>query len=60
MKSIDLDVSIAHPWSIDILAKASLLDGAAALRREEIKTKKYMEKCYHKVISSQSVVPHSV
>ena len=41
-KSVDLDVSVAHPWSIDILAKASLFDGAAALRREEIKAKKYM------------------
>ena len=47
----------SHPWSIDILAKDSLLDGAAALRTEEIKTKKYMEKCYHNVNSSPSVVP---
>ena len=33
---------MAHPWSIDILSKASLFDGAAALRREEIKAKKYL------------------
>ena len=47
---------MAHPWSIDILAKVSLFDGAAALHREEIKTKKYMREMLPRG-SSPSVVP---
>ena len=53
---IDLDISMAHPWSIDILAKASLFDGAAALRREEIKSQKVHEK-FLRQESSPSDVP---
>ena len=32
-------ILMAHTWSIDILAKASLFDGAAAHHKEEIKAK---------------------
>ena len=55
-KSTDLDVSMAHPWSMDILSKASLFDGAAALRREEIKAKKYLGEILPQG-SSPSAVP---
>ena len=55
-KSTDLDVSMALPWSIDILSKASLFDGAAALRREEIKAKKYLGEILPQG-SSPSAVP---
>ena len=47
---------MTHPWSIDILAKASLFDGAAALRRAKIKAKKYMGEMLPQG-SSPSVVP---
>ena len=45
-----------HPWSIDILSKASLCDGAAALRRQEIKAKKYLGEILPQG-SSPSAVP---
>ena len=47
---------MAHPWSIDIVAKDSLFDGVAALCREEIKANKYMGKMQPQG-SSPSVVP---
>ena len=55
-KGIDLDVSMVHPCSIGILAKTSLFDGAAALRREEIKAKEYMREMLPQG-TSPSVVP---
>ena len=41
---VELDVSLAHPWCVDILSKATREDGAAAARREEKKVKKYQSK----------------
>ena len=45
---------MAHPWGIDILSKASLFDGAAALRRE-IKAKKYLGEILPQGSSSSAV-----
>ena len=39
----DLDVSLAHPWSQDIIRRASKENGHAAVAREEKKMKKYSE-----------------
>ena len=47
---------MAHPWSIDIVSRASLFDEAAALRRKEIKAKQYMGEMLPQG-SSPSVVP---
>ena len=33
--NVELDISIAHPWSSDILPSADQTSGVAALRREE-------------------------
>ena len=37
--TIDLDIVVVHPWCPDVLGKAAKEDGAAAARREEIKTR---------------------
>ena len=37
---VDLDISVAHPWSPDIISKAAKGDGAAALKRERKKHEK--------------------
>ena len=41
---MELDVSLSHPWCVDILPKAAREDGAAAARREEKKVEKYKSK----------------
>ena len=42
-QNLDLDVSLAHPWSQDIIRRASKENGHAAATREEKKMKKYSE-----------------
>ena len=42
-QNLDIDVSLAHPWSQDIIRKASKENGHAAATREEMKMKKYSE-----------------
>ena len=37
-------MSLAHPWCVDILSKATREDEAAAARREEKKVEKYQSK----------------
>ena len=39
--NVELDISIAHPWSSDILPSAAQASGVAALRREKKKKEKY-------------------
>ena len=41
--TLDLDIAVVHPWCSDVLGKAEKEDGAAAARREEIKTRKYQQ-----------------
>ena len=40
-QNLDVDVSLAHPWSQDILKRARREDGYAARTREEKKMHKY-------------------
>ena len=40
-QNLDLDASLAHPWSEDIIRRASGENGHAATTREEKKMKKY-------------------
>ena len=42
-QNLDFDVSLAHPWSQDIIRRASKEIGHAAVTREENKIKKYSE-----------------
>ena len=42
-QNLDIDVSLAHPWSQDIIRRASKESGHAAATREEKKMKKYSE-----------------
>ena len=42
-QNLDLDVSLAHPWSQDIIRRASKENGHAAATREGKKMKKYSE-----------------
>ena len=42
-QNLDLDVSLAHPWSQDIIRRASKEICHAALTKEEKKMKKYSE-----------------
>ena len=37
----DLDISLAHPWSSEVLFSSASMDGAAASRREKTKNEKY-------------------
>ena len=37
----DLDVSLAHPWSSEVIFSSASTEGAAALRREQTKAEKY-------------------
>ena len=39
--NVELDISLAHPWCPDIISAAGLNNGAAALKRENKKIKKY-------------------
>ena len=41
--NIDLDLTLAHPWSSDIFSRLSESNGAAAERREERKKAKYAQ-----------------
>ena len=41
---IELDVSMAHPWALDVVNKAAVEDGAAALCRKELKKSIYRAK----------------
>jgi hypothetical protein len=41
--NIDLDISLAHPWSSEILSRSSKEDRAAAQRQEDNKVKKYSQ-----------------
>ena len=40
----ELDVSMAHPWALDVVSNAAAVDGAAAYRREELKRSLYRSK----------------
>ena len=42
-QTLDLDISLAHPWSIDNVKRASTIDGFAARAREDKKKAKYSE-----------------
>ena len=42
-QNLDLDVSLAHPWSQDIIRRASKENGHAAMTREEKKMKNIQE-----------------
>ena len=42
-QNLDIDVFLAHPWSQDIIRRASKENGHAAVTREEKKMKKYSE-----------------
>ena len=37
----DLDISLAHPWSSEVISASASTEGAAASRREQKKTEKY-------------------
>ena len=37
----DLDVSLAHPWSSEVILSSASTEGAAALQREQTKAEKY-------------------
>ena len=39
--SMDLDISLAHPWSSEASRRSAVEDGAAAIIREESKVEKY-------------------
>ena len=41
--SIDLDISLAHPWSSEVFPSSSKVDGLALKRREEKKKIKYQD-----------------
>ena len=41
--TLDLDIAVVHPWCPDVMGKAAKEDGAAAARREEVKTRKYQQ-----------------
>ena len=41
--SIDLDISLAHPWSSEVFPSSSKVDGLASKRREERKKIKYQD-----------------
>ena len=38
---VDLDISLAHPWSLDTIRRAGEKNGCAASKREEKKLEKY-------------------
>ena len=38
-KDIELDSSLVHPWTLDIVKQSGQVDGCAALKREEKKWK---------------------
>ena len=38
-KDIELDISLAYPWSLDTVKQSGQVDGYAALKREEKKWK---------------------
>ena len=40
-QNLDVDISLAHPWSQSVLKRSSREDGIAARTREEKKTNKY-------------------
>ena len=42
-QTLDLDISLAHPWSVDNVKRASRIDGFAASAREDKKKAKYSE-----------------
>ena len=42
-QTLDLDISLAHPWSVDNVKRASRIDGFAASTREDKKKAKYSE-----------------
>ena len=42
-QTLDLDISLAHPWSVDNVKRASRIDGFAASAREDKKKTKYSE-----------------
>ena len=39
--NVELDVSLAHPWSSEVISHATTTDGSAASKREEKKIEKY-------------------
>ncbi|XP_062523315.1 uncharacterized protein LOC134197978 [Corticium candelabrum] len=39
--NVELDISLAHPWSTDIISVAATTDGSAASKREGKKREKY-------------------
>ena len=41
--SIDLDISLAHPWSSEVFPSSSKVDGLASKQREEKKKIKYQD-----------------
>ena len=43
-QNLDLDVSLAHPWSQNIIKRASRENGHAATTREKKRMEKYSEK----------------
>ena len=54
-QNLDLDVSLAHPWSQDIIRRASKENGHAAATREEKKMKKYSEELVPETYVSRCV-----
>ena len=54
-QNLDMDVSLAHPWSQDTLKRASREDGFAARTREEKKMNKYAREILSGGTSSKCV-----
>ena len=38
---VELNISVAHPWAKHIISQEALKDGAAAAKREAVKSQKY-------------------
>ena len=45
-KDIELDISLVHPWSLDIAKQSGQVDGYAALREKRKKWKNSNRKLY--------------
>ena len=54
--NVELDIALAHPWSLDIFPTSATMEGAAAARREDRKLARY-EKEKHPGGLSVRVVP---
>ena len=55
--NIELDVSLAHPWALDVVSKAAKEEGAAGLKRESLKESLYASRDRPASLNTTSFVP---